>query len=518
MTALAQLVAVAERVAATSGRNEKVALIRDLLRGTARNGGEQDVALVATYLAGEPSRRRLDVGWASVYDIDVDPAPTSTLRLGDVDAALDQLATAGGPGSVGSRRAVLDELFGRATDDEQDFLRRLILGEMRLGASAGVVTKAVATAAEVPETVVRRAVMLSADLGGTATAAVSSWRDGGPAAAHAALEATRLAVGQGVQPMLASTTASVREAVEGMGTAVVEWKLDGARIQVHRTDDGIRVFTRNLNDVTERSAAVVEVVSALPARQLILDGEVLAVGPDGRPSAFQDTMSAFSADEVEERGLSPFFFDILHLDGDDLIDDPLSERRRILHRLLDEAQRIPSEIVDDADAGEAILSAALDRGHEGVMVKSLDAPYAAGRRGKAWRKVKPVKTLDLVVLAVEWGSGRRTGWLSNIHLGARDGDGFVMLGKTFKGMTDQMLAWQTERFLSLEVRRTKHVVHVRPEQVVEIAVDGIQTSRRYPGGVALRFARVLRYRDDKDPSEVDTLATVKALGDSAGQG
>ena len=501
---LADLVAASDALAEESGRNEKVRIIVEALLAA---GDRADLA--ARYLAGDPPQDRLEVGWAAVRDADTPPADTPSLALDDVDAALEVLATAGGPGSRGARMAALTDLLARATAAEQSFLRHLVMGEMRHGASAGMVAKAVAKAADVPEAVVRRALMLSADLGEVTTLALTGGRP--------ALEAVGLVVGRGVQPMLASTAESVTEVVEELGTAVVEWKLDGARIQVHVDGDDVVVFTRNLNDITGRSTDVVAAARALPVRQAILDGEVLAMGADGLPWAFQDTMSAFSRDEGERPALSPFFFDLLHVDGEDLIDQPLSVRRERLTALVPDHQRIPSVVVEDAAAGEAVAVESLDRGHEGVMVKALDAPYAAGRRGKQWRKVKPVRTLDLVVLAVEWGSGRRQGWLSNIHLGARvegpDGEPeFVMLGKTFKGMTDAMLEWQTARFLELETHRDQRAVYVRPEQVVEIALDGVQTSRRYPGGVALRFARVIGYRDDKSPAEVDTLDTVRALG------
>ena len=439
--------------------------------------------------------------------LEIPPAAEPTLSVADVDAALTTLADAGGAGSRGVRRDALTGLLAAATEVEQAFLRHLILGELRQGANAGVVTKAIATAADVPETVVRRAVMLTGDLGATAALAL----DGG----RPALEAVGPTLGRGIQPMLAATAESVTEALEDMGTAMVEWKLDGARVQVHVDGEEVTVYTRNLNDVTARSADTVAVARALDVRSAILDGEVLHLADGGRPVPFQDTISRFT-NVSDGGGLTPFFFDLLHLDGEDLLDAPLTERRAALEAVVPETNLIPSAVVDDPELGERVFAEAIDGGHEGVVVKALDAPYAAGRRGKAWRKVKPVHTLDLVVLAVEWGSGRRRGSLSNLHLGAvddRDGhDGFVMLGKTFKGMTDEMLAWQTERFLGLETHRSDHVVHVEPVQVVEIAVDGIQTSRRYPGGVALRFARVVRYRDDKAAGDADTLSEVRRLG------
>ncbi len=503
---LADVAAASAALREEPARNEKVRIIAE-----AMTAAGPDAGLAAMYLSGDTPQDRLEVGWAAMRDVAPPPAETPSLTLADVDAALTALAEAGGPGSRTHRLEVLADLLGRATAAEQDVLRHLVMGEMRHGASAGIVVKAIATAAGVPEKSVRRALMLAADLREVAGLALTGGR--------AALDAVGLRVGRGVQPMLASTSASVTEAMAEIGESVVEWKLDGARIQVHVDEGDVRVLTRNLNDITARSAAVVEVARALPVRQAILDGEVLAMGADGLPWAFQDTMSAFSRDADEGRPtLQPFFFDLLHLDGEDLIDAPLTTRRAALESVVGTTHRIPSVVVTDPAEGEAVATEALDRGHEGVMVKDPASPYAAGRRGKQWRKVKPVRTLDLVVLAVEWGSGRRKGWLSNIHLGAVDDrpdaeDRFVMLGKTFKGMTDAMLAWQTERFLALETSRDGHVVHVRPEQVVEIALDGVQTSRRYPGGIALRFARVLRYRDDKDPGEADTLSTVRALGE-----
>lgn len=503
MTAtLGPLVQAADHIRRTPGRNDKVALIAQALRAAA-----DEVGLAAAYLAGDPPQSRLEVGWATLGELAVPAAAHQTLSLSDVDVALTALAQAGGPGSRTLRQKVLTDLYGAATAAEQEFLSHLILGDMRQGALTGLVVKGVAQAAAIPEAVVRRAVMLAADLSQVAVRAITGGRD--------AVTEVGLVVGRGVQPMLASTAESVTASLAALGTAVVEWKLDGARIQVHKRDDQVTVYTRNLNDITSRSAAVVQVVQALDAEALILDGEVLSMGPDGRPWAFQDTISAFSTDTPTDRaqvGLTPFFFDLLHHDGQDLIDEPLVMRRERLQALVPAIHQIPGAIVKQPEAGEAVLAQALERGHEGVMIKDLGSSYDAGRRGKAWRKVKPVKTLDLVVLAAEWGSGRRKGLLSNIHLGARDGDDLVMLGKTFKGMTDVMLAWQTERFLSLMTHKDGNVVYVRPEQVVEIAVDGIQVSRRYPGGVALRFARVLRYRDDKSLAQIDTLDTVKGLG------
>jgi DNA ligase-1 len=391
----------------------------------------------------------------------------------------------------------LTALLSRATVSEQAFLRSLILGDLRQGALTAVVGDAVAKAAGVPVAAVRRALMLRGDLGAVASAALGE--------GESALAAFRLEVGRPIAPMLASTAPDVEAALAKTGPAAVEWKLDGARIQVHRNGDEVRIFTRTLDEVTARLPEVVEAALALPARSFVLDGEAIALREDGRPHPFQVTGSRFASRSGHTVLLTPMFFDLLHLDGQDLLDRPGSERAAALSALVPAPWRVPR-------GGPELLEAALAQGHEGVVVKALDAPYEAGRRGAAWVKVKPVHTLDLVVLGVEWGSGRRRGKLSNLHLGARGHDGgFVMLGKTFKGLTDAMLEWQTEKLLELEKRREGHIVFVRPELVVEIAFDGVQTSPRYPGGVALRFARVLRYREDKPAAEADTLESVLAL-------
>jgi DNA ligase-1 len=383
-------------------------------------------------------------------------------------------------------------------------------GELRTGALEGVLLDAVASASERDGAIVRRAAMLSGDLGATARIALTGTPD--------ELAAVGLEVGRGVLPMLASTAASTTEALATLGGAAsVEYKLDGARIQVHRNGDDVRVFTRSLADITHRVPEIVEATRALPAERVILDGETLSLDEDGAPRPFQDTMARFGSETAAEVALRPWFFDILHLDGRDLIDEPLSTRLALLDRVAGVA-RMPGIVTDDPVRAEEFSREALAAGHEGVMVKGVDATYAAGRRGKSWLKVKPVLTYDLVVLAVEWGSGRRTGQLSNLHLGALDPDGtfgepggYVMVGKTFKGLTDATLAWQTEFFPTIETHRSPYAVHVRPETVVEIAIDGVQRSTRYPGGVALRFARVKGYRPDKGAAEADTIETLRAL-------
>ena len=496
---LADLVAAAETVAATRSRREKVAALSGALGRLATDEAVPAVGL----LVGKPRQGRLGVGWRTLQVVEAEPAAEPTLTIAAVDEAFGTLAAAGGAGSAAQRAAALGELLARATRPEQEFLVRTILGDVRTGALEGVVTDAVARASGSPIETVRRAAMLTGDLGETARLALSG----------ADLAAVGLAVGRPVLPMLAATAASAAEAIQTAGIASVEYKLDGARIQVHRSGDTVRVFTRSLAEITDRLPEVVAAVRALPVREVILDGETLALAEDETPRPFQETMSRFGTSE----GLRPRFFDILHVDGRDLLDEPLAIRRAELERVAP-AYRIPGEITDDPETAERVAEAALAAGHEGVVVKAIDAPYAAGRRGASWLKVKPVHTFDLVVLAAEWGYGRRTGWLSNLHLGARDptGDfgepgGYVMVGKTFKGLTDALLRWQTERFQELEVRQSPGTVWIAPEIVVEIAIDGVQRSTRYPGGVALRFARVKRYRDDKRPQEADTIQTLRSL-------
>ena len=498
MTGFAEVAATATVVAATTKRNAKKQALADLLARLE----PAEVEPVVGFLVGELRQGRIGIGWATISGLEVTPAPAPapSLSVADVDAAVTDLAATTGSGSQAARRQLLEGLFSRATAAEADLLGRLFVGEIRTGALAGVVTDAVAQASGIPATKVRRAVMLAGDLGEVARLALTE--------GTAAVTAVTLQPLRAVQPMLASTSASVADAVGELGRSSVEWKLDGARIQVHRVGDQVRVFTRNLNDVTDRVPEVVEVALGFDADAFVLDGEVLGfLGPDESPQAFQDTMSRFGRDDGTDHPtrLVPWFFDVLHLDGDDLVDAPLVERRERLETLAGN-QTIPFVITDDVVTAESMLEQSLGRGHEGVLVKAADSAYEAGRRGKSWRKVKPVHTLDLVVLAVEWGHGRRTGLLSNLHLGARDpetGD-FVMVGKTFKGLTDDLLAWQTQRFRELATRETRSTVWVLPEQVVEIAVDGAQTSSRYAGGVALRFARVVRYRHDKGPDEADT--------------
>ena len=501
MSSLHHLVATSHAVRSTRARTRKVAALSEYLSGL----DDDDLPLGVAYLAGAPRQGRIGVGWASVGEIDVPAAAAPALHLADVDALLDLLAAATGTGSRQRRRTALTDLFGRATADEQQFLRGLLLGEMRHGALDGVMITAIAAAGDVPVDAVRRAYMLSDDLAAVATAALRAGRP--------ALDAFRLRVMQPVQPMLASTAAGVEAALDGAGPAVVDAKIDGARVQVHRVGDAVGVYTRSLRDITAEVPQIVALVRALPATALILDGEAVSLRADGRPESFQVTMQRLGDGAAGGHATTAVrFFDCLHRDGVDLIDEPLRRRLRELDAVVPASLLVERSTTTAPADATAFFERVVAAGYEGVVVKSLDAPYEAGRRGAAWRKVKPSHTLDLVVLAVEWGSGRRQGWLSNLHLGARDPDGgFVMLGKTFKGLTDETLAWQTERFLELETHRRGHVVHVEPVQVVEIAFDGVQTSTRYPGGVALRFARVKGYRSDKTAAQADTIAQVRAF-------
>ncbi|MCF7551209.1 ATP-dependent DNA ligase [Pseudonocardia sp. WMMC193] len=489
-------------VGATRSRKAKTEALAAVLRACA----VEEIAPVTAWLSGEPLQGRLGVGFRTLSGSRTAPAAEPSLTVLAVDALLSALAGTSGAGSTARRSALLAELWGAAVDAEQRFLVQLIGGELRQGALEGVMVEAIALAADVPAPVVRRAFMLSGSLPSTAALALT---DG-----VAGLATVRLEVGRPVRPMLASPGASLDAALESLGADVtVEYKLDGARIQVHRDGESVRVWTRTLREITAAVPELVEHVRALPCTSAVLDGETLALTDDGRPRKFQDTMSRFGSDGSEEVLLSPFFFDLLHLDGQDLLDAPLAQRLDALAGLLPPELAMPGVRRPSAEEAADVLDGALTAGHEGVVVKALDAPYAAGRRGKSWQKVKPVHTLDLVVIGAEWGYGRRTGLLSNIHLAARDPDGGppVMVGKTFKGMTDELLAWQTKEFPGLAVHDDGHVVELRPQLVVEIALDGAQRSVRYPGGVALRFARVLRYRPDKTPAEADTLDSVQAL-------
>jgi DNA ligase 1 len=499
MTLLADVVTASMLVSETSSRSRKVEILAELLREL----DADEVPICVGFLSGVPRQGRVGVGYSTVYGVDPRPAEQPSLAVIDVDRAIDEVERATGPGSVGIRATILSELLGRATAPEAAFLRRLLTGELRQGALAGVMADAVAKAAEVRGVVARRALMLSGDLPRMARIAMTEGEEG--------LRRVGFEIFRPILPMLASTGASVSEAMSGIGGQTsVEWKLDGIRIQIHRRDEEVRIYTRNLNDITATLPGIVEAALALPVRQVVLDGEALWMR-DGGPAAFQETVSQIDTDGSPE-GIVTFLFDLLHVDGEDLLDAPLTDRAARLQAIAP-GLVIPGVLTSDPDEGERVLEASLSAGHEGVVVKDAASPYAAGRRGGAWRKVKPVRTYDLVVLGAEWGHGRRQGWLSNLHLGALDpGSGeFVMVGKTFKGLTDELLRWQTETLLALQTSRRGIAVMVRPELVVEIALDGVQSSTRYPGGLALRFARVKRYRPDKDAGEADTIGELRAL-------
>ncbi|XVV14083.1 ATP-dependent DNA ligase [Actinoplanes sp. CA-131856] len=510
--------ATSAAVAATSGRKAKIELLADALRRL----DPDEIAAGAAFLAGELRQRQTGVGYASLRD-QPPPAAEPSLTVGGVDAAIAEISVVAGAGSQARRRELLGALFAAATADEQRLLVGLFGGELRQGAQAGLLADAIAKASAIPLTAVRRALLLSGDLKQVAVAALTG---GAPALAE-----IHLRVGTPLTPMLAQAAPDVGAALLATGApATVDVKLDGIRIQVHRSGDDVAVFTRSLDDITSRMPEVVDAVRKLPLREAVLDGEAMALDETGRPRPFQETSSraatrgarssaraaasAPASSAAAPIALTPYFFDLLHLDGVDLLDEPGRVRWAAL------ADALPSELivgrttVETEEEAAAAFAAAIAAGQEGVVIKATEAPYDVGRRGNAWVKVKPRHTLDLVVLAVEWGHGRRRGWLSNLHLGALDprtGE-FVMLGKTFKGLTDELLRWQTERFQELKVDDNGWVVRVRPVQVVEIAFDGVQTSPRYPGGVALRFARVLRYRDDKPAAEADTIDTVRAIG------
>lgn len=511
---LSRVIQTSAAVAATRARTAKVALLAEALREAAGATPPPPrlLEVVADYLAGTLPQRTVGVGWRGLRALP-DPADESTLTVLEVDDALTGLRSLGGAGSAAARQAAVQALFGRATQEEQAWLVGLITGELRQGASDGVLLPAIAAAAEVDEALVRRAVMLAGFPGPVAAAALTE--------GEAALAEIRLEVGRPLRPMLAGSEPDVASAVDGTRELALDVKLDGIRLQAHLDRDAfppVHLFTRSLEEITDRLPEVVDAVLALPAQTAVLDGEVIVLGEDGRPLPFQVTgaRTASTADVEALRERTPvttFLFDLLHIDGTDLVDEPAATRWAALAELAPDLA-VDRVVTDDPVRAQEFFAQVLAQGHEGVVVKDPEAPYAAGRRGAGWVKVKPRRTADLVVLAVEWGSGRRSGWLSNIHLGARDpqtGE-LVMVGKTFKGMTDAILTWQTKRFLGLETGREGHVVHVRPEQVVEIAYDGVQTSRRYPGGIALRFARVLRYRDDKTAEEADTLEALRPGG------
>jgi ATP-dependent DNA ligase I len=498
MTLLADVVAASEQVASTSSRSAKIATLATLLGSL----DEHEIAIAVGFLSGAPRQGRVGVGYRLVYGVEQALAPGPSLTLGDVDRVISAIAAATGAGSAGARRELLGGLLARTTAPEAHFVRRLFTGELRQGASAGLMADAVAKSAGVPAALVRRAVMLSGDLPATAAIALTRGGDG--------LREVGFELFRPILPMLASPGGTLADAVGGFALASVEWKLDGIRIQIHRRGDEVRIYTRNLNEITYGLPGIVEAVCTLPVRQAVLDGEAIWIGDEG-PAAFQETVSQIDRD-APPQGIETFLFDLLHVDGEDLLDLPLAERAARLETIAPQL-RIPGVLTSDPDEAQRVLDESLAAGHEGVVVKDAASLYAAGRRGKAWLKLKPVRTYDLVVLGAEWGHGRRQGWLSNLLLGARDPrrGGFVMVGKTFKGMTDELLRCQTEELLARATERRGIAVLVRPELVVEIALDGVQASTRYPGGVALRFARVKRYRPDKSAAEADTIDDLRAL-------
>ena len=504
---LKEIVETSSRLSGTRSRLEKMALLGEVLGRAPLD----EVPLVVSCLSGRLPRGRLGIGYATLQDMRrIGGASEPSLELREVDAIFGELERVGGAGSSAARLEILRGLYRRATEEEQDFLTRLLLEDLRQGSLEGVMLEAIAKAAATPTEDVRRAFMLSGDLGLVARTAL---REGASGLARFHLEIFRP-----IQPMLAQTAENVSDALSTLGTAALEYKLDGARIQVHKADDDVRIYSRQSNDVTQACPEIVERIREAPARSLVLDGEAIALDPEGRPHPFQTTMRRFGRklDVAALRNALPLtsvFFDCLFLDGVDLTSRPASERFEILHRTLGEDLVVPRLVASDVEEARTFVQKALDAGHEGIMAKSLDAPYEAGSRGKAWLKLKTAETLDLVVLAAEWGSGRRRGWLSNLHLGARDpstGD-FVMLGKTFKGMTDEILAWQTKRLQEIATEKGEWVVRVRPELVVEIAFNDLQKSPHYPGGLALRFARLKAYREDKRPDEADTIETVREI-------
>ena len=502
---LADLTETSLQVAATPKRLEKIRLIAELL-GRLQ---PEEVEIAVAWLSGNLAQGRIGIGYALLRDIAGPPASEATLTLGAVNRALELFQSVQGAGAAARRSEILRELFSSATEQEQRFLVSLLGGELRQGALEGIMIEAIARASRDPAERVRRAVMLAGAVPPIARAVLEK--------GEAGLSTYDVQLFRPIQPMLAQTAEDAAAAIGELGEAALEWKLDGARIQVHRSGDDVAVYTRSLNNVTAAVPEVVEAARAIPARNFILDGEVIGLQPDGRPYPFQTTMRRFGrkldVDRLRsELPLSPFWFDLLYLNGDSLLDETQA-RRFIQLRELAPDLTVPNTIVSSAEAAQDFFDTALRQGHEGMMAKSLTAPYLAGGRGQSWLKIKKPRTLDLVILAAEWGSGRRLGWLSNLHLGARDTErgGFAMLGKTFKGLTDEMLAWQTRELLKLEIARDGNTVYVEPKLVAEIAFNEIQMSPRYASGLALRFARVKGYRPDKSAATADTFLTVQQL-------
>ena len=515
MTLFAELAAVSRRVSETASRNAKIAGLAACLCRLAPH----EIPIAIAFLSGETRQGKLGVSYAALRAGEwAAPPPEASLSVDDVDAAFAGLAAASGKGSAGFRAERLAALFNRATAEERDFLGRLIVGELRQGALKGIMVDAIAAAAELPVAGVRRAVMSAGGLSDVARAALTE------GAAGLARFAIRLM--QPVLPMLSQTAEDIDEALAVLGAAAFEWKLDGARVQVHKAGDEVRcLYAQPERGDRGGCPKSWSRCARLPADSLILDGEAIALRADGSPHSFQVTMRRFGRKlEVEamrrELPLSVFFFDCLLRDGAPLTDRPAAERFLALQGAVSAEMIVPRLVTGEHREAARFLDDALHHGHEGVMAKALDGPYEAGRRGTGWLKIKRANTLDLVVLAAEWGSGRRKGWLSNLHLGARDpaAGGFVMLGKTFKGLTDEMLEWQTQAFLEREASRDSYTVYVRPEIVVEVAFNEVQESSQYPGGLALRFARVKGYRPDKRPEEADTMDAVRRIFAAQGGG
>jgi len=505
---LADIVDTSRRVAEVSGRLKKIERLASLLARVP----PEEIEIAVAFLSGSYRQQKLNVGYAALQNAtEGSSAEVPSLELRDVDQTFEQIARVPpGKGSTSERQRLLRELFSRATPDEQHFLFRMVTGELRQGATEGLMLEAVARAGNLPADRVRRARMMAGDLPTVARAALTGDTE--------TLANLSTQLFRPVHPMLAGSAEDPAIAIEELGEAALEYKLDGARIQIHKAGDQVAVYSRRLNDVTPAVPELVEAVRALPGRELILDGEVIALRENGTPHPFQVTMSRFGSrletDRIRrEVPLTPFFFDLLYMDGAALVDEPARRRLGVLGELAPASMIVPRLVTGSPEEASRFLSGALERGHEGIMAKALDAEYEAGHRGRRWLKIKPANTLDLVVLAAEWGHGRRQGWLSNLHLGARNPEagGFVMLGKTFKGMTDEMLAWQTRRLLELEIARDGMTVHVRPELVVEVAFNEVQGSTQYPGGVALRFARIKRYRTDKTAEQADTIGTVHQI-------
>jgi DNA ligase-1 len=508
---LASVAQTSKRISETTKRLEKSSLLADLLKQLK----PEEAAAAVGFLSGAPRQGRIGIGYAALQNAGVSAAETATLQLLEADQILDKISAVQGVGSEQRKRELLRELFSRATREEQRFLVALLGGELRQGALEGIMLEALASASGVSITHIRRAAMMAGDARANGSVAIArAVLENG----DAGLASFDIQLFRPVQPMLAGTAEDTREALSGLGEAALEYKLDGARIQVHKSDDQVVVFSRGSNDVTAAVPEVVDAARLLPARDLILDGEVLSLAPDGRPQPFQVSMRRFGRKlEVDrlraELPMTPFWFDLLYLEGSPLVDEPQEQRFAGLRRLAPSANLIPNLVTGNAEHAEEFLHKALQCGHEGIMAKDRKSGYAAGARGQSWLKIKQARTLDLVILAAEWGNGRRKGWLSNLHLGARDTEkgGFAMLGKTFKGLTDEMLVWQTQELLKLEVARDNYTVYVLPKLVVEVAFNEVQVSSRYVSGLALRFARVKRYRTDKGAMDCDTFQTVQKL-------